>query len=301
MIPRSDRFRIVPLGRGVWAALGNRELGVPSNAGIIDLETSVLVIDTLPTLQAAKELRTAARVLTGRDPGAVVNTHWHFDHWLGNLLFADCEIFGTKSTRDRILEVGPPLLSRLQGEEAQRAQEELDDRWEREERPLYKEELTMERQARLDLYEMSRTLQVVAPNQNFATRYRPPARRSVWFVEVSGHTESDTMVFLPDCEVLFAGDIVTHGVHPNLDSGRPEAWEKALRGIEKIAPKSVVPGHGAPGDLRTVSEMHEYLGELTRAARAIQPERIPDRFKDWLSPANFEVNVRRVREAPPSL
>lgn len=296
--PPTDRFRLVPVGPGAWAAIGNRARGVPSNAGIIDLQDAVLIVDSFPTLQAAEELRTVARVLTGGDPSAVITTHWHPDHWIGNPLFADCKIFGTAVTRDRMQAAGPAYIESVRGDPGAHAQDLLDARCDEERRPLFREELEVEQATRRDLYERSRALWVKAPNQTFETRYRMPARRSVWFVEVSGHTESDTMVFLPDSEVLFAGDIVARGVHPNVASGRIDAWRKALAGVEKIRPAAIVPGHGGVGDLTMCDEVREYLGCLEEARAAPTPEEIPERFRDWLSPSAFGANVRSLMAGP---
>jgi len=295
--PRTQRFRIVPVGRGVWAAIGNRALGVPSNAGIVDLDSAVLIIDSFPTLQAAMELRMAARVLTGRDPSVLVNTHWHFDHWLGNVVFSDLDIFGTVATRDGILESGPAFLESLRGDPGEHASELIQARWEREERPWYKEELGVENVARQDLYEMYRALQLRAPNQTFATRFRLPATRSLWFVEVAGHTRSDTMVFVPDAEILFAGDIVSVGVHPSIASGRIDQWRDALAGVEKIAPGKVVPGHGSVCDLTACADMRDYLAAMERAIEGSDLSELPERFRTWLSPSIFDQNLRCLRSA----
>ena len=279
----------------MWAAIGNRARGVPSNAGIVDLGASVLVIDTFPTLQAAEELRVAVRLLTDRDPGFVITTHAHFDHWLGNSRFGDCEIYGTPTTRDGILEHGPAIVEALQGERGAEARAALEVRGEAERRPLYREELSVERAARADLYEMYRSLRVVAPNQTFEKRVRFPGRRSVWLVEVSGHTPSDAMVFVSDAEVLFAGDIIAHGVHPSVLSGELDRWRTSLDGVEKIAPRSIVPGHGDVTDLTAVSTMRGYLDLLEREARVPEAGPVAEPFDGWLSPSVYEQNVAHLR------
>lgn len=287
----SRRFTLRHIAPRVWAAIGNRAAGVSSNAGIVDLENVTLVVDSFLTLQAAEELRTAARLLTGRDPSALVNTHWHLDHWLGNIKFDDCEIYSSLRTQELILERGPAALPALLGEVAASQLRRLEERERDENRPLYREELISEVAARRDLYEEYRALRVRAPNQTYATRYNLPALQSAWFVEVRGHTESDTMVFVPEAEVLFTGDIITVGTHPNLTSGELDPWFAALDGVEKIDPKAVVPGHGPPGDLGAVQVVREYLSRLRKLVREGGTPVMPEPYRGWLSPSLFDLNL----------
>jgi cyclase len=294
-VVRSERFHIEPVGAGVWAALGNRSAGVTSNAGIVDLGNVTLIVDSFLTPQAAQELRTASRLLTGRDPSAMVNTHWHFDHCLGNSVFRDCEIYSTGETRERLLDQGAKFLPSVQGDAGAQRIRQLEALAAAESRPLYREEVESELAARRDLYEMYRSLEVFAPNQVYETRYNLPARGSAWFVEVHGHTGSETMVFVPDAEVLFTGDIVVSGVHPNLASGDLEPWKAALAAVHKIAPGRIVPGHGPVGGPAAAAPVQEYLGRLTALSAMPEPTEIPERYASWLSPSQFESNLRALR------
>jgi glyoxylase-like metal-dependent hydrolase (beta-lactamase superfamily II) len=144
---------------------------------------------------------------------------------------------------------------------------------------------------------MHRGLAVRAPNLTFERRHRLPATRSVWFVEVAGHTQSDTMVFLTDSEILFAGDILSKGVHPSIASGRLDLWRDALAGVQKIAPKVVIPGHGPVTDVSSCAEMGDYLAALDAAGERAELSEFPERFRGWLSPSVFEQNLLCLRRA----
>jgi glyoxylase-like metal-dependent hydrolase (beta-lactamase superfamily II) len=296
--PEFSRFEIVPVGDGVWAAIGNRSAGVASNAGIVDLGNATLVVDAFLTIQGSEELRTAARLLTGRDPSVLVNTHWHLDHTLGNSQFGDSEIYSTAATRDRFLEQAPGFLPEVHGDPASARMKALDMASWSEPRPLFREEMITELASRRDLYEAYRSLQVRAPNQTYEGKLNLPARRSAWFVEVRGHTESDTMVFVPEAEVLFAGDIVCSGTHPHAGSGDLRQWSAALDGVEKIAPQTLVPGHGPVGRPEATGAIREYLATLRELEGSRDPVTVPDRFSGWLSPSVFDQNLAFVRSHP---
>lgn len=294
IVPPSSYFSTVELAEGVWAAVGRRPSGVPGTSGVVDLDSALLVVDAFPTLQATNALRSGARLLGSRDPSGLVLTSWHLDHWLGSSVLADLEIFGTEATRDRILSIGPAALRGLEGDDGERALGLLDRRCEEERRPLHLEEAITERAARSELYEMHRSLRVVAPNQTYARRRQLPTRRSAWLVEVAGPTGSDTMLFVPEAEVLFAGDVLWNGVHPVLDDPDLERWRKALDGVAKIGPRTIVPGHGGPVGLEGIETMRDYLEMVERAASGGQDRPAPP-YDGWLSPSSFEASLSLLR------
>ncbi|MCI4367657.1 MAG: MBL fold metallo-hydrolase [Thermoplasmata archaeon] len=292
---KPERLQIQPVGKGVWAAIGRRGAGVTSNAGIVDLGNVTLIVDSFLTLQAAQELRTASRLLTGRDPSVVVNTHWHFDHCLGNVIFRDCEIYSTAGTREWMLSKGEPFVRTVQGEPGVARLRQLEAAASAESRPLFREELESEMAARRALFEMSSSLRVYGPNQVYDTRYNLPAQDSAWIVEVRGHTMSESMVFVPDAEVLFTGDIVVSGVHPNLVSADLKEWSAALSAVEKIAPARIVPGHGPVTGTDALGPLRDYFRTLWHAAADRGPAAMPVPFSEWYSPSQFEVNLQVLR------
>jgi glyoxylase-like metal-dependent hydrolase (beta-lactamase superfamily II) len=86
------------VGDGVWAAIVDDETPAVGNAAIVDLGDETLVFDTTMSFQLAKRLRDEAQELTGRDPGILVNSHWHGDHILGNQSFTGKRIVSSGRT-----------------------------------------------------------------------------------------------------------------------------------------------------------------------------------------------------------
>jgi glyoxylase-like metal-dependent hydrolase (beta-lactamase superfamily II) len=105
-----EHYRIEKVGAGTWAALALPGTGASSKSGSVDVGGETLVFDTSLTPQAAKDLRTAARLLTGRDPSTVVNSHGHPAPTLGNRVFGGCSIWSTSRTRDLLEERGPAMI-----------------------------------------------------------------------------------------------------------------------------------------------------------------------------------------------
>lgn len=88
-LPASEHFDLIEVAAGAYAAIGTEGGGAYSNAGIVDLGDQTLIFDTFQTIQAAQDLQAAAEHLTGRRAAAVIISHAHGDHWMGNQVFAD--------------------------------------------------------------------------------------------------------------------------------------------------------------------------------------------------------------------
>lgn len=64
------------------------------------------------------------------------------------------------------------------------------------------------------------------------------------------HTPGDSIVWLPQQRIVFAGDVVYVGRLPGvMDHSDSRNWIAAFEAMSALAPKSVVPGHGPVTDL----------------------------------------------------
>jgi glyoxylase-like metal-dependent hydrolase (beta-lactamase superfamily II) len=108
---------------------------------------------------------------------------------------------------------------------------------------------------------------VVAPDETFIDRrsFDLGAVRIELIAFGEAHSPGDISVWLPDQKVLIAGDIAFHqrllGVFPDTNV---QAWILSFEAMAKLEPEMVVPGHGAPTDLATITrETYDYLVYLT--------------------------------------
>lgn len=85
------------------------------------------------------------------------------------------------------------------------------------------------------------------------------------------HTLGDLVVWLPDAEVVFAGDLVFNGGHPFLLEGCLGNYPAALDWVRRLGPRVVVPGHGplaGPAVLDRMTAHARGLPPLEAARRA---------------------------------
>src|SRR5213076_2591018 len=59
-----------------------------------------------------------------------------------------------------------------------------------------------------------------------------------------GHTESDSVLLVPDTGVLVAGDLVVVAMQPWAGHGDPANWPAILERLLELDWEQVVPGHG---------------------------------------------------------
>src|SRR5436309_7181369 len=141
------RFDIKKVADGVYAAVASPAYKVNCNTAIIENDDDVMIVDTHSKPSAARVIIERLREMTRKPVRYVVNTHFHWDHWHGNEVYAaaypGAEIVtnqitreamvkkGLKRIRDHVREV-PGEVARLKadlaaaGSPAQRAQLEAD-------------------------------------------------------------------------------------------------------------------------------------------------------------------------------
>jgi cyclase len=228
-VPVSLPFTIKPLGNNVYAAIDVPKGGAGSNSGFVIGEDGVAVIDTFVNPAAAKQLLTEIQKLTKLPVKFVINTHYHLDHVAGNGVFAQAgaAIVGHKNVRTWIHTENLKFF----GKDIKPEQKAMVE-------GLVAPNIAYD--SSVDLYLGSRKILV---------RYFP------------GHTGGDSVVIIPDAQVVFCGDLFWRKTLPNLIDGTTDKWAATDAKLAAETPKATfVPGHG---DVGNASDVQEFVGYLT--------------------------------------
>ena len=221
-----------------------------ANAGFIVTREGVVVVDAEASPAAGETLLRTIRSVTSRPIRWLILTHHHPDHHFGTIVFreAGARVIAHPDTRTLASAGGPDeeVINwiRVVGLDAMRGFEFADT----PDRPV-----TGSDTIRLG----GRTIVVFSPGP--------------------GHTPGDLMVWLPTERVLFAGDIlIEDGVTMMVDGSAP-ALIGALARIDSLAPRVVVPGHGAiPAEpAALVQRTRDYVTQLRTAMRAAVQGGVP--------------------------
>ncbi len=300
----SPHFQLQQIVDGVYAAIALDSGAAISNAGIVDIGDRTLVYDTFLTPKAATDLRLAAETLTGRVISYVINSHWHNDHIRGNQAFApETEILCTRATRHLMETEG---IAELQddSENALAHMKALEARLSTESDPAAKEETNRQLIYFRVLAESTPKMKLRMPSWCFDGKLSfHGTARSVDLIEIGpGHTQNDSILFLPAEKIAFVGDLVFVRSHPYLSASSLEDWLKALEKIEQLNAEIIIPGHGPVGGPLDIGLMRRYILDLqARAARIaaskdpqkeIEKAQIPEAYADWKLSRFYPGNLR---------
>ena len=233
--------RFEPVAPGVYAFIGEKvgrtysNEGLNANIGLVVTPTGALLIDSGASFQGARQIHEAVRKVTSKPVKWVINTGGQDHRWLGNGYFIAqrAEVIAHADAKADMQNRGNDHLQALKGE----LREKLD-----------------------------------GTIPTLPTRYLPGNDETLQLggmtVEVKhrggAHTPGDVLVWLPQQQVLFSGDVVYTdrllGVIPVSHTGR---WLASFDVIDQLAPRVLVPGHGRVTDLATArADTRAYLEAL---------------------------------------
>jgi len=206
------RISFDDLGGGAYAYTAE---GDP-NTGIVVGDDGVLVIDAQATPMMAERVLERVRSVTDKPVTHLVLSHYHAVRVLGAAAYGDVEIIASQGTRDLIEE---------------RGREDWESEFERFPRLFQGHDsiagLTIPTTVFADplTFDLgNRTVEIFHPGR--------------------GHTQGDTVVWLRDEKILFAGDLVEYGATPYCGDAHLTDWPGTLDALRALGPEKMVPGRG---------------------------------------------------------
>ncbi|HEY6930229.1 MAG TPA: MBL fold metallo-hydrolase, partial [Thermoanaerobaculia bacterium] len=200
------------------------------NAGFIVGKDAVVVVDAFATGAAAEELLREIRRRTSAPVRWVINTHYHLDHVGGDAVFAKAGAL-------------------IAGHENLRA-------WIRTENLKWRAEIKPEEKAML--------AGLMLPELTYRDGITLwPGGFPVSVRSLPGHTGGDSIVVVPQTNVVFAGDLFWNATVPNTIDADTKAWMQTLDRFLLDYPQSAfVPGHGEVGHALHVRYFRDYVAGL---------------------------------------
>ncbi|MBK6928309.1 MAG: MBL fold metallo-hydrolase [Comamonadaceae bacterium] len=239
-----------PVADGVYAYVGDIEgrtyenEGLNANIGLVVTPAGAVLIDSGATFQSARKIHEAAKKVTTQPIRWVINTGDQDHRWLGNGYFKS---------------LGIETIAHADGEDDMKARagEQMEGLKVLKERldgtvPTLPTRFVKDKDTRLELGGVAIELK----------------HRS------GGHTPGDALVWLPQKNVLFAGDVVyvdrVLGLHP---VSCTKTWLESFAVIDSLQPQIIVPGHGKVTDLATAQAQTR---DLLLALRAHMKKAVDD-------------------------
>jgi len=237
--PQAPLFTIKTIGKGVYAAISGRAGG---NTGFVIGDNSVLVVDTFISQTPARDLLSEIRKITNLPVKYVVNTHYHLDHVAGNAVFT---------------EAGATVIA-------------------------HRNERAWVRTENLKFFQQNGATPTAEQRAQVASLVEPQivydhilevnlGNRFVRIVYFPGHTGGDSVIYIPDANVVFAGDLGWNQRIPNLIDATTSFWIETLDKIVALHPNATfIPGHGDVATAQDMKTFRDYLATLRASVQKAQ-------------------------------
>ncbi len=231
---------------GAVAAWGPANDGDVANVGFVVGERCVAVVDTGGSARVGERLRAAIARVTPLPVCAVINTHAHPDHLLGNAAFAGAAGAPAFVAHARL----PQALAERERHYLNAVQRDFGV----PAGALVYPTRTVDGEAEIEL-----------GNRTLVLRAWPTA-----------HTNHDLTVYDRRTRTLFTGDLLFVRHMPVVD-GNLRGWVAVLDELRRLDVARVVPGHGAPGTdfAAMLAPQAAYLEALLRETRAAVKAGVP--------------------------
>lgn len=255
---------------------------VSSNIVAVIGTRDVLVFDSGHHPLDTRAIVDSIKALTDKPVRYLVVSHWHDDHWVGNAEFARAwpgvEVIAhpftarLMQTRKEAFRGAPCRAELADGEKEMR---ETLARGTRADGTPIPEASRARVQRFLDGFEAER-------DQCDARVFRGVDRELADSLTLDlggrqvqlrflgrGNTAGDLVAILPAERIVMTGDLVV-SPFPFATQSYISEWSKVLRAVERMTPRTIVPGHGEvehdPSYLRLVAETLESIERQARAA-----------------------------------
>ena len=297
--PLADRgfASIRQIGRGLYATISDRSKGLEtrSNGGFLVGRDAALMIEGFQTPTGAKFQMDTLRAVT-QVPLRAVDTHFHFDHTLGNTYYGanGVPVWAHARAVSRMVE----RYTTMQAEDEAAFLAPFEKRAGEARSEDVREHAQSDIKGLKGMFEPVSEHVLGLPNHPIDPG-RMPLTVDLGGLEAvietyPGHSATDLIVRVPDQNVIYAGDLLVMGQFPVNIDGTPTPWRDTLEKFAAFDKDTLfVPGHGQICGMEGVAVNRDVFddiaGQAEKMYKAGMPveeaaERyvVPEQFKNFL-------------------
>jgi glyoxylase-like metal-dependent hydrolase (beta-lactamase superfamily II) len=252
---------------GVYYTTSSSPMATGGNHTIIVGDRDVFLVDAGTTPLAARALLADMKLITDKPVRWVVNTHFHFDHTDGNSIFGpEVQIIGHEYVRHAIADLDvlhrEPFKSALANMPIQ--VDALKKQIGEEKDPAKRAELQKQLAAKQADWEEFKMIKPTPPTMTYTSKmtlYQGQREIQLLFLG-RGHTQGDTIVYLPKERIVCSGDMMeTQPAY--MGDAIFDEWIKTLDALKELDFTTDLPGHGVPfHDKSLITAYQSYLKDL---------------------------------------
>jgi cyclase len=229
--------RLEDLGGGLYAYIQPDGSWMINNTGFLVAANGVVAVDSCSTERRTRAFLDTVRAVSDAPVHTLLNTHSHPDHTAGNGWFPGATIIAQERTRADLLAArnAPPLHDIFEP---------------------------------IDAGELPPAPPFLTYTDGI-TLWVDDLRCEVRYVGTPAHTTNDSILWVPERSVLYAGDLLFSGGTPFLLSGSiAGAIEVLTNVIAPLGASTIVPGHGPVCDADIIGTTLDYLHFVQDLARS---------------------------------
>ncbi|WP_129409383.1 MBL fold metallo-hydrolase [Marinitoga lauensis] len=208
-----------------------------SNITAVELSEEVILIDSSLYPEKFNKIIDLVQLRTKKPVKKVFLTHHHPDHSFGAIFQGNLEIILSEKTLIKLFDYDDNLLKKISKE----SEYEFSD--------IQKK--------------LSRCKFNVFRNDNLNTS----SKTVISGISLGGHTEDSTIYKIYPENILIAGDLIVSGVHSELNQANIDNWIKILEELKKQNIKTIIPGHGKPGNIQLINNQINYLNTFEKEGK----------------------------------
>ena len=270
------------IGNGLYATISDSSKGGQTfcNGGFLAGKDAALLLEGFASAAGAAFQLEALRMVSQAPVKAALNTHYHFDHSLGNAFYGaqNIPLWAHAKTASRIAENYLPL----QGAERAAVLAPLEKR-------VKEAKTEVERQhAQGDLGVMGMVFDLVS-NAVLAVPNHPldPAKLPLAvdlggvkavLEHYPGHSGTDIIVRVPEQNVVYAGDLLFHGMYPVCfdEKATIAGWRATLKTFAAWDKDTIfVPGHGQVCGQDGIQSQRDVFDDIAEQAEKLYKAGVP--------------------------
>jgi len=263
-------YRFEKITDGVYYATATGSMITGSNNVAIIGSRDVLVVDTGTTPAAARAFLEDLKLVTTKPVRYVVNTHFHYDHTDGNQVYSGkADIIAHDYVKQAIqtldvLHREPYQTSQLVN--VPRRIADLKRQIAGAKDVASKQMLEQQLKVAQEGFDQLKEIKPTPPNVTYSTKkVLDLGGREVQLLFLGrGHTNGDTVVFLPKERIVATGDLMESQIAYMGDAQFGE-WITTLDALKRLEFDTDLPGHGMPfKGKQLITAFQGYLRDLMK-------------------------------------
>ncbi len=287
------------IGDGLYATISDPSKGLSTmcNGGFLYGKDAALLLEGFVTPAGAAFQLDALHKVAQVPPTGAMDTHYHFDHSLGNSFYGanGIQLWAHSAVAQRITESYAPLQERERAAVVAPFQKREDEAKSDAAKQHAQSDLT----AIGNVFDLVRKSALTLPNRPLDPAKLPLTvdlgHLSAVIETYPGHSGTDLVVHVPDQRVAYAGDLIFNGRFPATfdEKATISGWRATLKTFSSWDKETIfVPGHGPLCGQEGVQQLSDLFDDLADQAQKMYKAGIPaseagdryvipEKFKNW--------------------